>query len=158
MYTEAGIAALDETSDEKHRTDDDRNRAGMITAGATLAVIDSVTEAMSLLGLNPYDSTETAEFFAQLPRPLAEGGAAVVLLDHVVKDRDNRGRWAIGAQHKMAGSDVCFSLEAIRPFGRGLTGGCLGSRSPRTGLGSCGSAPSAGHASVTCTWIPMVSR
>lgn len=23
----------------------------------------------------------------------------------------------------MAGSDVCFSLEAIRPFGRGLTGG-----------------------------------
>jgi hypothetical protein len=94
MYIEAGIAALDETSDEKHRIDDDRNRAGMITAGATLAVIDGVTEAMSLLGLNPYDNTETAAFFAQLSRPLAEGGAAVVRLDHVVKDREDRRRVA----------------------------------------------------------------
>ena len=94
-----------------------------IAPAATFATIDGVTEAMQMLGLNPYDNADVAAFYARLPRPLADAGAAVLLIDHVVKDRDARGRWAIGAQHKMAGSDVCFSLEAIRPFGRGLTGG-----------------------------------
>lgn len=96
---------------------------GELGRDAVLAVVDGMTECMNLLGLNPYDNPDVASFFATITRPLTEVGAAVLILDHVVKDRDNRGRWAIGAQHKMAGSDVCFSLETIRPFGRGLTGG-----------------------------------
>ena len=94
-----------------------------IAPDATLGVLDGITEAMQMLGLSPYDNADVAAFYAKVPRPLADARMAVLGLDHVVKDRDNRGRWAIGAQHKMAGSDVCFSLEAIRPFGRGLTGG-----------------------------------
>jgi AAA domain len=96
---------------------------GTLGAGAVLAIVDGVTEAMNLLGLNPYDNRDVAEFLSKIARPLADAGAAVLLVDHVVKDRDNRGRWAIGAQHKMAGVDVSLSLEVIRPFGRGLTGG-----------------------------------
>jgi hypothetical protein len=94
-----------------------------IAPDATLAIVDGLTEAMQMLGLSPYDNADVAAFYAKVPRPLADARMAVLGLDHVVKDRENRGRWAIGAQHKMAGSDVCFSLEAIRPFGRGLTGG-----------------------------------
>lgn len=94
-----------------------------IASDATLAIVDGITEAMQLLGPSPYGNADVAAFYAKAPRPLADARMAVLGLDHVVKDRDTRGRWAIGAQHKMAGSDVCFSLEAIRPFGRRLTGG-----------------------------------
>jgi hypothetical protein len=94
-----------------------------IAPGATLAVVDGITEAMRLLNLDPYSNGDVAAFYERLARPLADAGAAWLGLDHVVKDRDVRGRWALGAQHKMAGVDVAFSLEGIRPFGRGLTGG-----------------------------------
>lgn len=94
--------------------------ASLLTAGASLIVLDGVTEAMTLLGLNPYDNTDVAKFWRALPRRLAGAGAAVILIDHVTKDRENRGRWAIGAQHKLAAIDgAAFVFEVVKPFGRG---------------------------------------
>lgn len=88
-----------------------------------LAVIDGVTEAMSTLGLEPLDNADTAHFFRVLPRPLAKLGAAVVLVDHVVKDSEDRGRWAIGAQHKMAAlTGAAFTIDIVKPFGRNMSG------------------------------------
>ena len=43
-------------------------------------------------------------------------------IDHVVKDREQRGRYAIGGQHKLAGVDVAYSMRVIEPFGRGRDG------------------------------------
>lgn len=93
-----------------------------IAPDATLAVIDGVTESMVLHGWDVRDNKDVAEFLKKLARPLADAGAAVLLIDHVTKDREGRGRWALGAQHKLAGTDVTYMLEAIRPFGRGMTG------------------------------------
>jgi AAA domain len=91
--------------------------------GASLIVIDGVTEAMSLQGLNPNDNQDVATFIHLLPQPLAKMGAAVVLIDHVTKDRNGRGRGPIGAQHKLAGIDgAAYAVEMIRPFGRGMSG------------------------------------
>ena len=77
-----------------------------------LAVLDGVTEAYALLGLDPW--TDAARFLAALPRPIAERGAAVVEVDHVVKSKESRGRWPIGGQHKLAGVAAAFSSEVIR--------------------------------------------
>jgi hypothetical protein len=93
-----------------------------IAPDATLAVIDGVTESMVLHGWDVRDNKDVAEFLKKLARPLADAGAAVLLIDHVTKDREGRGRWALGAQHKLAGTDVTYMLEAIRPFGRGMSG------------------------------------
>jgi AAA domain len=83
-----------------------------------LVVVDGVTEALGLQGLDLRDNSEVARFL-ELVRPLTRHGAAVVLIDHVAKDRDNRGRFAIGAQHKLAGIDgAAYVLEVVRPFGR----------------------------------------
>jgi hypothetical protein len=91
--------------------------------GASLVILDGVTEAMTLHGLDLKDNADVARFVELLPRPLARMGAAVVLVDHVVKDAGGRGRYAIGAQHKLAGIDgAAYSIETIRPFGRGMTG------------------------------------
>jgi hypothetical protein len=42
-------------------------------------VIDGVTDAMGLLGLDFMDNADAATFFRALPTPLAQSGAAVVL-------------------------------------------------------------------------------
>lgn len=88
-----------------------------------LAVIDGVTEAMSLHGLSTDSNDDYAKFHHMLPRRLARSGAAVVQIDHVTKDKDTRGRFAIGAQHKLAGMDgAVFSFEVVSAFGLGLHG------------------------------------
>jgi len=78
-----------------------------------LAVVDGLSEAYTLLGLNPLDNVEVAEFLAALARPIADTGAAVLLIDHVVKAKDIRSRYALGAQHKLAGVAVAYTTHAI---------------------------------------------
>jgi hypothetical protein len=89
----------------------------------TLAVIDGVTEAMTMHGLDPLSNRDIATFGRILPRKLAGAGSATVCLDHVVKAADNRGRYAIGGVHKLNGLDGAgFILESREPFGIGLKG------------------------------------
>lgn len=88
-----------------------------------LAVCDGVTEAMVISGWSIIDNDDVARFFAGLPRVFAREGAAVVLIDHVVKDKEQRGRYAIGGQHKLAGIDgAAYTLDIVQPFGRGRNG------------------------------------
>jgi hypothetical protein len=100
-----------------------RDLARMIERVPELVVLDGETEALTLHGLDLNDNGDVARFHALLPALFAAAGAAVVLIDHVVKSRDGRGRWALGAQHKLAGvTGAAFVLETVRPFGRGLDG------------------------------------
>jgi hypothetical protein len=47
----------------------------------------------------------------------------VVNLDHVKKDNEGRGRYALGAVHKLNGLDGgAYILESRHPFGVGITG------------------------------------
>ncbi|MFI1726903.1 DnaB-like helicase N-terminal domain-containing protein [Streptomyces sp. NPDC020489] len=85
---------------------------------ATLAVVDGVTEAMTMMGLELKENTDIAKFGRMLLRPLADTGAAVVPLDHVVKNNESRGRYSLGGVHKLNAVDgVQYMLEAVRPFG-----------------------------------------
>jgi hypothetical protein len=85
--------------------------------------VDGITEAMAAHGLNPIDNADVARFAGILPRPLADAGAVVVLIDHVSKSREARGRYAIGAQHKLAAvTGAAYTVELIKPFGHGLHG------------------------------------
>ncbi len=90
--------------------------------GPALVVIDGVTEALTIEGLGMDDNQDIAEFHKRLVKPFARAGAAVLLIDHVVKDREARGRYAIGGQHKLAGVDVAYRLDVAQPFGRGREG------------------------------------
>jgi hypothetical protein len=88
-----------------------------------MSVIDGMNEAMTTLELDPDSTKDSAKFYRLLPRRLARTGAAVVAVDHVVKDKEQRGRWAIGSQHKMAAlSGAAYSVEAVQPFGRNKAG------------------------------------
>lgn len=89
----------------------------------TLAVVDGVTEAMTMHGLDPLSNRDIATFGRILPRRLAAAGCATACLDHVPKDSDARGRYALGGVHKLNGLDgAAYILESREPFGVGLTG------------------------------------
>jgi AAA domain len=89
----------------------------------TLVILDGVTEAMSLHGLEMKDNTDVARFGQLLPRWIADQGPATVALDHVVKDKEGRGRYSIGGVHKLNGlNGAAYLLENRTPFGIGVTG------------------------------------
>jgi hypothetical protein len=95
----------------------------ILADGCALLVIDGMTEAMALHGLDPQDNGDTATFMRLLPRRATAAGAAVVIIDHVTKDRETRGRWAIGAQHKLAALDgAAYQIDVVHPFGKGRRG------------------------------------
>jgi hypothetical protein len=92
-------------------------------AGSSLVVVDGVTEAMTMHGLDLGNNMDIAKFYGMVPRFIADHGPGVVLIDHVTKDAESRGRWAIGGQHKMAGTDgVAYTIVAMERFGRGKMG------------------------------------
>ena len=87
------------------------------------AVIDGITEAMTMHGLSLMDNEDVARWLHLLPRRLADLGAAVLQIDHVVKNSEQRGRYAIGGQHKLAGIDgVAYKILVVKPFGKGTYG------------------------------------
>ena len=89
----------------------------------TIAIIDGITEAMTLHGLSLLDNEDVARWLALVPKILADLGPAVVQIDHVVKNADQRGRYAIGGQHKLAGiTGVAYKMLTIRSFGQGTKG------------------------------------
>jgi hypothetical protein len=85
-------------------------------------IIDGVTEAMTMNGLSIKENDDVAVFLNTLPRVFARAGAAVILIDHVVKNKAERGDDAIGGQHKRAGIAASYKLETLRPFGRNMGG------------------------------------
>lgn len=88
-----------------------------------LVIIDGVTEGMALDGLEPLSNTDVATWYRALPKRIAAMGPAVAMVDHVTKSAEGRGRYAIGAQHKLAGIDgAAYTVELLVPFRPGGTG------------------------------------
>lgn len=103
--------------------DDGRHQLQPHLTGARLAIIDGVTEAMTTHGYDLNSNADSALFQALLPRWIADHGPAVVMIDHVVKDKEKQDRFALGAQHKLAGIDgAAYIVKCLQPFGRGKTG------------------------------------
>jgi hypothetical protein len=88
-----------------------------------LVVIDGVTEAMAVHGLDPLDNVEIAKFYAAVPKRFSKAGAATVDIDHVTKDAATRGRFPLGGQAKLAGIDgAAYTVDALTIFAKGRTG------------------------------------
>lgn len=95
----------------------------LLTRGPRLVVLDGVNEAMSLHGWDMLAVDGAASFRRNLVKPCTAIGAATLAADHVTKDKDGRGRNAIGSVHKGNGlTGALFLLENVEPFGRGMKG------------------------------------
>lgn len=88
-----------------------------------VVIIDGVGEALSRDGLDENSPTDFVQWTEKLPRPIARTGAAVVMIDHVVKDRENQGRWARGTGAKLGVIDgASYQLKVSAPFSRSRAG------------------------------------
>jgi hypothetical protein len=87
---------------------------------AVLVIIDGVTEALTMWGGQTKDNDEITRWMRIFPRTVATAsGAAVVLIDHITKNAETRGRFAIGGQSKLATIDgaayLCEPIELLAP-------------------------------------------
>ena len=97
--------------------------AALLDPAPSLVVLDGVNEAMSMHAMGIRDEDGAAAFRRRIVKPCTAVGAATLACDHVVKDRERRGRDALGSVHKGNGlTGSLILLENARPFGRGERG------------------------------------
>jgi hypothetical protein len=96
--------------------------AALVAAGVTFMVIDSAAGAYDASALDDNKRQDAERFARTWIEPLWKNGIATVLIDHVVKDTESRGKFAIGSERKLGTVDVHLGLEAITPLSRGTTG------------------------------------
>lgn len=94
----------------------------IVAAGVTLVAIDAAAGAYDVSGLDDNKRADAEMFARAWVRPLWQRNITTVLLDHVVKNSDNRGRYAIGSERKLGAVDVHLGLEAVKSLHRGADG------------------------------------
>jgi hypothetical protein len=87
-----------------------------------LVGIDGVTEAMTVEGLSLLDNADIATWLRVLPKYITGlTGAAVAAIDHVTKSKETQGRFAIGGQHKLAGTTgATYKVTSISNLSRAI--------------------------------------
>lgn len=84
-----------------------------------LVVIDAFTGTLATQMLDDNSTTEVEKWWQTIGSTLwGPEQRALLVIDHVVKDKDNRGRWPSGSKRKLEGADVALSLETVKRLGR----------------------------------------
>lgn len=71
----------------------------------TIVVLDGLAESMAAVGANEDKAQDVLTYFRTYLRPFAEDGAAVVVADHVAKNKETRGQFSRGSGAKMGRYD-----------------------------------------------------
>lgn len=88
-----------------------------------LVIVDGVAEAMAYDGLDENSNTDFMDWAVRVPRAITATGAAVVLLDHVKKNKEKGDRYARGAGAKLAAIDgAAYDVHTVEPFSRDRPG------------------------------------
>jgi hypothetical protein len=101
---------------------DDNDILELEAAQVSFAVIDAAAGAYAVSGLDDNKRADAELFGRMWIDPLWMRGITTVALDHVTKNSDSRGRYAIGSERKLGRCDVHFALEPIVQLGRGRNG------------------------------------
>ena len=95
----------------------------IIDADNDLIVIDGLNNMLSGIGLDQDKAADIATLYTSILKPMSAAGACVLLVDHVVKNRDGQGRFAAGSIQKLAQIDgASYYVYPSRPLGRGMRG------------------------------------
>ena len=87
-----------------------------------LAVIDSLGMSIALnVGATDNSSEDVIQWMNSLPQPLADAGAAVLILDHFNKSNIG-GSYATGSHRKRGMTDVLFTLREGKNFTKHVEG------------------------------------
>lgn len=87
-----------------------------------LVIIDAAAGAYDNEGLDDNKRQDVEKFTRIYVRDFWRAGIATIVLDHVVKNSETRGKYAIGSERKVGGADVHLGFDAITPIKRGDKG------------------------------------
>jgi hypothetical protein len=90
--------------------------------GARYVLIDAAAGAFDISGLDDNSRKDAEAWARQWVQPLFQRGIATIVLDHVTKNAETRGKYAIGSERKTGGADVHLGFEALKTLTRGGTG------------------------------------
>jgi hypothetical protein len=94
----------------------------IVDNGMTLAIIDSAAGAYSVSDLDDNKRADAETFSRCWIAPLWLREITTLTLDHVVKNSDNRGRYAIGSERKLGTVDVALGFDPVLALNRGGLG------------------------------------
>lgn len=100
----------------------DGDLESLLALEPTLAIIDAAAGAYDMAGLDDNARKDVERFARMIVRPLSRAGVGTIVIDHVTKSKETRGRFAIGSERKVGGVDVHLGFEAVKPLHRGATG------------------------------------
>lgn len=93
--------------------------------GARVVINEGMSVAYDVYGLQVKENDSATHFRRVLVKPHLVAGRAVLTTDHVVKDRDTRGRYAIGGVMKLnaasGGAFLLVNIEGLAPGKRGVS-------------------------------------
>lgn len=79
----------------------------------TITICDGVAKALARNDLNEDKAPDVLAWLELLTTPICDAGSAVLCLDHVAKDRENRGSWARGSGAKIG--EVSGASWKVKP-------------------------------------------
>jgi hypothetical protein len=94
----------------------------LVTLQPQLVIIDAAAGAYDLQGLDDNKRGDVEKLSGLYVRSFWRNGIASIFVDHVVKNTETRGKFAIGSERKLGGADVHLGFETIAPISRGTTG------------------------------------
>jgi hypothetical protein len=94
----------------------------ILDANVGLVILDATAGAFSLSGLDDNKRADAEHFSTTWIEPFWRANIATIAIDHVPKNLEGRGRFAIGSERKVGAADVVLSLEAAKTMTRGGDG------------------------------------
>lgn len=94
----------------------------IVALNPVLVIIDAAAGAYSIQGLDDNNRGDVEKFTNLYTRVFFQAEIATIVVDHVVKNTETRGKYAIGSERKTGGVDVHLGFDTILPIKRGSTG------------------------------------
>jgi hypothetical protein len=94
----------------------------LVQAGVKYVLIDAAAGAFDLTGLDDNSRKDAEKWARAWVDPMFKLGISTIVLDHVTKNSETRGKYAIGSERKTGGADVHLGFEALKTLTRGGTG------------------------------------
>ena len=95
---------------------------GLVALEPALVIVDASAGAFDLQELDDNKRADVERFSRFYVTPFWKAGIATIVLDHVTKNVDTRGNYAIGSERKVGGADVHLGFSVVKPIRRGETG------------------------------------
>lgn len=91
--------------------------------GPVLVILDGIAEALAAEQLNEDVAGDVLDFFRRQLRPFVAAGGAVLIADHVAKNKETRGRFARGTSAKLGRIDgVSYEVRLVKAYSRETEG------------------------------------